>query len=64
MRGREPRYYQRSAINAATEAVAKGQNRLLLVVATGTGKRYTAFQIVWRLWKAGHKKRVLFLADR
>src|SRR4051794_20667278 len=62
--GREPRYYQRNAINASTEAIAKGQNRLLLVMATGTGKTYTAFQLIWRLWKAGRKKRVLYLADR
>jgi type I restriction enzyme R subunit len=62
--GREPRYYQRNAINAATEAIAKGQDRVLLVMATGTGKTYTAFQIIWRLWKAGKKKRVLYLADR
>jgi type I site-specific restriction endonuclease len=61
---KEPRYYQRSAINAAVEAIAKGQNRILLVMATGTGKTYTAFQIIWRLWKAGQKKRILFLADR
>jgi len=61
---RQPRYYQRNAINAATEAIAKGQNRLLLVMATGTGKTYTAFQIIWRLWKADRKKRVLYLADR
>src|SRR5262249_44911983 len=62
--GREPRYYQRNAINAATEAIAKGQDRVLIVMATGTGKTYTAFQIIWRLWKAGKKKRVLYLADR
>jgi type I restriction enzyme R subunit len=62
--GREPRYYQRNAINAATEAIAKGQDRVLLVMATGTGKTYTAFQIIWRLWKSGKKKRVLYLADR
>ena len=62
--GRNPRYYQVNAINAATEAIAKGRNRILLVMATGTGKTYTAFQIVWRLWKAGRKKRILFLADR
>jgi len=62
--GREPRYYQRNAINRTTEAIAKGQNRVLLVMATGTGKTYTAFQIIWRLWKAGRKKRVLYLADR
>ena len=59
-----PRYYQCNAINAATEAIAKGQYRILLVMATGTGKTYTAFQIIWRLWKAGRKKRILFLADR
>ncbi|MEC4723284.1 DEAD/DEAH box helicase family protein [Noviherbaspirillum sp. CPCC 100848] len=62
--GREPRYYQRVAINRAIEAVAKGQQRVLLVMATGTGKTYTAFQIIWRLWKAEAKKRILFLADR
>ena len=62
--GKEPRYYQRNAINAAVNAIAKGQNRILLVMATGTGKTYTAFQIIWRLWKAGQKKRILFLADR
>jgi type I restriction enzyme R subunit len=62
--GKEPRYYQRNAINAAVEAIAKGQNRILLVMATGTGKTYTAFQIIWRLWKAGRKKRILFLCDR
>ena len=59
-----PRYYQANAINRVVEAVAKGQNRVLLVMATGTGKTYTAFQIIWRLWKAGVKKRILFLADR
>ncbi|RYG48129.1 MAG: DEAD/DEAH box helicase, partial [Chitinophagaceae bacterium] len=62
--GRKPRYYQEIAINKSVEAVAKGQNRILLVMATGTGKTYTAFQIVYRLWKAGVKKRILFLADR
>jgi type I restriction enzyme R subunit len=62
--GKEPRYYQRVAINRTVEAVARGQNRLLLVMATGTGKTYTAFQIIWRLWKAGIRKRILFLADR
>jgi len=62
--GKEPRYYQRNAINAAVEAIAKGKNRILLVMATGTGKTYTAFQIIWRLWKSGQKKRILFLADR
>ena len=59
-----PRYYQVNAINAAIEAIATGQDRVLLVMATGTGKTYTAFQIIWRLWKAGRKKRILFLADR
>jgi len=62
--GKAPRYYQMNAVNAAVEAIAKGQNRILLVMATGTGKTYTAFQIIWRLWKAGIKKRILFLADR
>jgi type I restriction enzyme R subunit len=62
--GKDPRYYQASAVNAATEAIARGQNRLLLVMATGTGKTYTAFQVIWRLWKAKRKKRILFLADR
>ncbi len=62
--GREPRYYQRVAINRAIEAIARGQQRVLLVMATGTGKTYTAFQIIWRLWKAKAKKRILFLADR
>jgi type I restriction enzyme R subunit len=62
--GREPRYYQRNAINRTTEAIAKRQNRVLLVMATGTGKTYTAFQVIWRLWKSGRKKRVLYLADR
>lgn len=61
---RAPRYYQASAINNTIEAVAKGQQRVLLVMATGTGKTYTAFQIIWRLWKSGAKKRILFLADR
>lgn len=62
--GHEPRYYQRVAINRAIEAIAKGRQRILLVMATGTGKTYTAFQIIWRLWKAKAKKRILFLADR
>lgn len=62
--GKAPRYYQVNAVNAAIEAIAKGQDRVLLVMATGTGKTYTAFQIIWRLWKAGRKKRILFLADR
>jgi len=59
-----PRYYQLTAINRTIEAIAKGQDRILLVMATGTGKTFTAFQIIWRLWKAGAKKRILFLADR
>src|SRR5450631_4241991 len=62
--GKEPRYYQVNAVNAAIEAIAKGRDRVLLVMATGTGKTYTAFQIIWRLWKAGRKKRILYLADR
>jgi len=62
--GKSPRYYQQIAINKTVEAIAKGQNRLLLVMATGTGKTYTAFQIIWRLWKSRKKKRILFLADR
>lgn len=61
---KQPRYYQINAINKTVEAIAKGENRILLVMATGTGKTYTAFQIIWRLWKAGIKKRILFLADR
>ena len=62
--GMTPRYYQQNAINRTVEAVAKGQDRALLVMATGTGKTYTAFNIIWRLWKTGVKKRILFLADR
>jgi len=62
--GKAPRYYQLQAINKTIEAVAQGQNRIILVMATGTGKTYTAFQIIWRLWKAKAKKRILFLADR
>src|SRR5690554_2424165 len=62
--GRKPRYYQQIAINRTVEAVAKKQDRILLVMATGTGKTYTAFQIIYRLWKSGAKKRILFLADR
>ena len=61
---KSPRYYQLNAINRTVEAIAKGQNRILLVMATGTGKTYTAFQIIWRLWKSRTKKRILFLADR
>lgn len=62
--GKEPRYYQGEAINRTIEAIAKGQKRLLLVMATGTGKTYTTFQIIWRLWKAKKAKRTLFLVDR
>jgi type I restriction enzyme R subunit len=62
--GRTPRYYQQNAVNRTVEAIAKGQDRIILVMATGTGKTYTAFQIIHRLWKSGAKKRILFLADR
>ncbi|QTL34396.1 EcoAI/FtnUII family type I restriction enzme subunit R [Pseudoalteromonas viridis] len=62
--GKSPRYYQLQAINKTVEAVSSGKDRILLVMATGTGKTYTAFQIIWRLWKAKAKKRILFLADR
>ncbi|MCK9988468.1 MAG: type I restriction enzyme, R subunit [Azoarcus sp.] len=62
--GKVPRYYQINAINRAVEAIARGQDRILLVMATGTGKTYTAFQIIWRLWKSKTKRRILFLADR
>ena len=62
--GKEPRYYQRIAIQRTVEAVARGQRRILLAMATGTGKTYTTFQIIWRLWKARTVKRVLFLVDR
>jgi type I restriction enzyme R subunit len=62
--GKMPRYYQLNAINRTVDAIARGENRLLLVMATGTGKTYTAFQIIWRLWKSGAKKRILFLVDR
>jgi type I restriction enzyme R subunit len=62
--GKKARYYQEVAINRTIEAIAKEQDRILLVMATGTGKTYTAFQIIWRLWKAGKKRRILFLADR
>lgn len=64
LNGKEPRYYQQVAINRTVDAIASGQDRALLVMATGTGKTYTAFQIIWRLWKSGAKKRILFLADR
>lgn len=62
--GRKLRYYQQIAVNRTVEAIANGQNRILLVMATGTGKTYTAFQIIYRLWKSRNKKRILFLADR
>ncbi|NWL25787.1 restriction endonuclease [Paenarthrobacter ureafaciens] len=62
--GKTPRYYQVNAVNRAVECVARGDKRLLLVMATGTGKTYTAFQIIWRLWKANQAKRILFLTDR
>jgi len=61
---KSPRYYQQVAINKVMQAVSKGQDRILLVMATGTGKTYTAFQIIWRLWKTCNKKRILFLVDR
>ena len=59
-----PRYYQRVAVNRTLDAIARGQNRILLVMATGTGKTYTAFQIVYRLLRSGMKKKILYLADR
>jgi type I restriction enzyme R subunit len=62
--GKTPRYYQRVAVNRAVEAYVKGRKRMLLVMATGTGKTFSAFQLIWRLWKAGEVSRVLFLADR
>jgi len=62
--GKSPRYYQLIAVNRTVEAIVRGENRILLVMATGTGKTYTAFQIIWRLWKSGAKKRILFLVDR
>jgi len=62
--GRIPRYYQLNAINRTVGAIALGVQRILLVMATGTGKTYTAFQIIWLLWKSGAKKRILFLVDR
>ncbi len=62
--GKTPRYYQTIAINCTIEAIARGENRILLVMATGTGKTYTAFQIIWRLWQSKTKKRILYLADR
>ncbi len=62
--GKSPRYYQQIAINRTIKAVSEGQDRILLVMATGTGKTFTAGQIIWRLWKSGTSKRILFLADR
>jgi type I restriction enzyme R subunit len=62
--GKTPRYYQIAAVNRTVEAIAAGRDRILLVMATGTGKTFTAFQIIWRLWKSGAKKRILYLADR
>ncbi len=62
--GKIPRYYQEVAINRTVRAVAQGQNRVLLVMATGTGKTFVAGQIIWRLWKSGQAKRILYLADR
>jgi type I restriction enzyme R subunit len=62
--GKEPRYYQQLAVNRTIEAIARGQKRCLLVMATGAGKTYTVFNIIWRLWKTKVVKRVLFLADR
>ena len=59
-----PRYYQRNAVNRTLEAIAKQQTRILIAMATGTGKTYTAFQLVWRLIESGTKKKVLYLADR
>ena len=61
---KEPRYYQQLAVNRTIEAIAQGEKRCLLVMATGTGKTFTVFNIIWRLWKTGTAKRVLFLADR
>lgn len=61
---KQPRYYQRNAINRTIEAIAKGQDRILLVMATGVGKTYVAFNIIYRLWKSKRKKKILFLADR
>jgi type I restriction enzyme R subunit len=61
---KSPRYYQLVAINRTVDAIARGETRILLVMATGTGKTYTAFQIIWRLWKSGARKRILFLVDR
>lgn len=62
--GKEPRYYQLAAVNRTVEAIARGKDRLLLVMATGTGKTFTAFQIIWRLSQVGRCQRILYLADR
>jgi type I restriction enzyme R subunit len=62
--GKAARYYQEIAINRAVEAVIKGQKRILITMATGTGKTFVAFQIIWKLWKTRHKTRILYLADR
>ena len=62
--GKQPRYYQEIAINKAVEEVLKGNKRILITMATGTGKTFVAFQIIWKLWKSRRKKRILFLADR
>ena len=62
--GKTPRYYQCVGINRTVDAILQGVNRILLVMATGTGKTFIAFQIIWRLWKSGRKKRILFLVDR
>ena len=59
MANKKPRYYQRIAINKTVEAIAKGKDRLLLVMATGTGKTFKAFQIIYKLWKSGAKKKIL-----
>ena len=64
MDGKSPRYYQQIAVNRTIEAISRGQKRILLTMATGTGKTFTAFQILWRLWKTKKAKRILFLADR
>lgn len=62
--GKTPRYYQRIIVNRVTRAVLDGQKRILIVCATGTGKTFEAFQLIWRFWKSGLKKKILFLADR
>lgn len=62
--GKAPRYYQEIAINRAVQAVIQGQKRILITMATGTGKTFVAFQIIWKLWKTRRKTRILYLADR